>query len=78
MIARCSIPAVIMVDIEGKDEKAILRRLKAVARKLLDEPNPLIEHDEVFEDVPARAANGRNMCVWPSPGAVDIDDIIQE
>ena len=78
MIARCSIPAVIMVDIEGKDEKAILRRLKAVARKLLDEPNPLIKHYEVFEDVPARATNGRNMCVWPSPGTVDIDDIIAE
>jgi hypothetical protein len=78
MIARCSIPAIIMVDIEGKDEKAILRRLKSVARKLLEEQNPLVENDEVFEDAPARAANGRNMCVWPATGVVDIDDIIQE
>ena len=78
MIARCSIPAVIMVDIEGKDEKAILRKLRSVAKKLLQEENPLAERDEVFEDAPARATNGRNMCVWPAPGTVDIDDIIQE
>jgi hypothetical protein len=78
MKARCAIPAVICLDVEGKNEKAILRKLKIIGEKLLEETSPLLEREEVFEDEPEGTSNGTHMCVWPAPGQVEIDNIVEE